>query len=296
MSIPEPLNVAEIAWLPRVRASVVNAAFPWALTGTSAASVVAPSLNVTDPAETGLGPLVTVAVTVTSAPGRDGFGEDVTAVRVAGSASELMVRHQLPIRPESTSVSSTTNRLHTPLGLAPMKVSSVVALDAAGAGVGQTSSDPTLVGRNVPVNSRTSSGTEPLAVSENVRSALVGVPEPPPVSLIRTRFWPVRADEHDVEVARAGVADASEPDGDERGDGVSATDRDRRRVGRGDDAGRHERHGGRRGVAELLAVGMGGADFCRRRHPPAPSSVRRSPPPRSRAPRSRLGPSRGPRP
>ena len=72
--------------VPTVNPDVVKVASPEA-TVTLAASVVAPSVNVTVPlaAVPLLGPvvIVTVAVNVTAWPNTDGFTEDVSAVAVA---------------------------------------------------------------------------------------------------------------------------------------------------------------------------------------------------------------------
>ena len=144
-----PLYVAVIGWLPTASVEVVNVAWPEPLRVTLDASAVAPSLNVTVPAVTGLPPLVTVAVNVTVWPNVDGLGDEVSAVVVAAAVAMLR-HHPPPIVPVSPVASSNTYRLHTPLGLVPLKApASVVAADTAGA-PGSVSPLPALVGLNDP--------------------------------------------------------------------------------------------------------------------------------------------------
>ncbi len=68
---------------------------------------MAPSLNVTVPAVTGLPPLVTVAVNVTVWPNVDGLGDEVSAVVVAAAVAMLR-HHPPPIEPVSPVASSNT--------------------------------------------------------------------------------------------------------------------------------------------------------------------------------------------
>ena len=140
---------------------------------------------------TGLPPLVTLAVKVTSSPATDGFGADVTAVAVVSAVATSLntVRHQPPaIVPTSTPSSSTTNRLHTPLGSVLLNVANVVAPDGAGAGAGHESvAAPRFVGRYVPVTSGVPAAG---ALSTNVRFAPVTSTRPP-ASLSKVTLAPV---------------------------------------------------------------------------------------------------------
>ena len=140
-SVGVPLKVAVITWLPSASADVEKATCPEALTGTFAARVVGPSVNVTVPVVTGSPPLVTVAVKVTEVPVVDGFGDELTTVVVGSATSDVVIvtLHPPVIDPESPVASSTTYRLHVPLGLVPLNVPRVVADPGAGAGAGNES-------------------------------------------------------------------------------------------------------------------------------------------------------------
>ena len=93
----------------------------------------------TEPLVTGEPPDVTVEVKVTDWPNVEGLGVDVSAVVVG--LTLVMVRHHPPlIEPVSPEASSTTQRLHVPLPLAPLNVESVVAPLTTGAGAGKEAS------------------------------------------------------------------------------------------------------------------------------------------------------------
>ena len=133
-------DAARIAWVPSLSADVVSDATPEPLSATGAPSAVVPSLNCTDPTETGLPAAVTVAVKVTGAP----------VVEVATAATSVeMIRLQPPaIVPTAPVASSTAYRCQVPFGLMPENApANVVWVDGLGAGVGKLSPPPLFVGR-----------------------------------------------------------------------------------------------------------------------------------------------------
>src|SRR5262249_50021930 len=97
-----------MVWLPTASVEMVNVAWPVASTGTVAASVTAPSVNVTVPVGVPVPP-VTVAVNVTVCPKLDGFGEELTAVTVpfettCGLAESLPLLESQPVAPLNVAV------------------------------------------------------------------------------------------------------------------------------------------------------------------------------------------------
>ncbi len=106
-------------------------------------------MKLTDPSVTGLPPAVTVAVNVTEEPVVDGDPEVATVVDVETACSAVVIVTDQPpaTDPVSPLVSSTMNSRHVPLGSIPENAPArVVSVEAVGAGAGNVSPDPSLVG------------------------------------------------------------------------------------------------------------------------------------------------------
>src|SRR5262245_979288 len=98
-------------------------------------------------------------------------------------------RHHPLMLPPSGLNWSSTHRFHVPFGLLPVKTESADPPSGTGAGAGQTSPVPTLVGLNVPETSGPASGMDDAAESASTRFTPVTA-VPPPTSDMMIAFWP----------------------------------------------------------------------------------------------------------